>query len=84
MRNLCARLVMYPSDHEIPRFARNDTAFVAAEGPQGEGSRGTSVITKPRNSHDPMRGLIKHVFLPMKPRPAVKAQSRSSTGPVST
>ena len=48
------------------------------------GSRSAFVSTSARNSHEPSFGLIRHVFLPIQPRPACSANTRSCTGPLST
>ena len=47
------------------------------------GGNARLVNTSPRNTHDPIRGLIRHVFLPIQPMPARAASSRSMIGAVS-
>ena len=64
-----------------------EAAGTAATAIQVEGTRrpeaSRSVNTEPIKKNDPASGLISMVFLPIHPRPARCASSRSGTGPAS-
>ena len=50
----------------------------------GSGGSGRSVKIVPMKKNEPAPGRISMVFLPIQPRPARWASSRSGTGPSST
>lgn len=46
--------------------------------------RSRVVITSARKTQEPYCSVIRHPFLPMRPRPDCSARARSRSGPVST
>ena len=76
----------YPGSTSAPvgQASRQRVQLPHCSSPCVSGSSGRVQMISPRNSHDPISGLIRHVFLPIHPRPAYCAYTRSCTGPVST
>ena len=79
--------VQHPGRHQGIRGARVEAAGTAAAAVELErrspARSGRSVKTEPMKKNEPASGRTSIVFLPIHPRPARWASSRSGTGPAS-
>ncbi len=85
--SICVRPVFGSRVIALVGQASTQRVHVPQERPRGfvgVGDKSRSVIISESSTHEPNSFVIKHVFFPMKPRPACSARDRSRRGPVST